>query len=378
MKLLAIASLALAASYVAAECNNMCSGHGTCGANDACSCYRNWRGNDCSERTCQFGVAFVDTAQGDLNHNGKIDLPSVGVTTQWAPQATFEERFNFPSNHEAHAYMECSNKGLCDRSSGECVCFDGYEGSACQRTVCPNSCNGHGVCRNMVDKTRALSSTAAHDYQLWDGLKNQACVCDPGYSGVDCSERLCPKGADPLLDEIEVSANTWQAVQNEVQGVDIGTTSAAVIDGSSTYALKYTDVFGEVWKTGSIVAKAATGAGGAAAVKAALEAIPNSVIESVTVTEAATAVGTGVEGVLYQVTFTHNPGNLNALEVVDKNWANAASAVTEITAGTTVATECSGRGLCDYETGVCKCFRGYRLDDCSSQHALAFGSSGGL
>jgi hypothetical protein len=228
----------------------------------------------------------------------------------------------------------------------------------------------------MVDKTRALSSTAAHDYQLWDGLKNQACVCDPGYSGVDCSERLCPKGADPLLDEIEVSANTWQAVQNEVQGVDIGTTSAAAIGASSTYALKYTDVFGEVWKTGSIVAKAATGAGGAAAVKAALEAIPNSVIESVTVTEAATVVGNGVEGVLYQVTFTHNPGNLNALEVVDTNWANAASAVTEITAGTTVATECSGRGLCDYETGVCKCFRGYRLDDCSSQHALAFGSGG--
>jgi hypothetical protein len=185
---------------------------------------------------------------------------------------------------------------------------------------------------------------------------------------------LCPKGADPLRDEYENPANTWNAVQNEVQGVDIGSTSA-VISASSTYALKYTDVFGEVWKTGAISAKAAAAAGGAAAVKAALEAIPNSVIESVTVTETTTVVGTA-EGVLYQVTFTHNPGNLNALEVVDKNWANAASAVTEITPGTTVATECSGRGLCDYETGVCKCFRGYRLDDCSSQHALAFGSGG--
>lgn len=227
----------------------------------------------------------------------------------------------------------------------------------------------------MVDKTRALSSTAAYDYQLWDGLKNQACVCDPGYSGVDCSERLCPKGADPLLDEIYASS-TWNAVENEVQGVDIGSSStgqiAAVVAGS-TYALKYTDVFGEVWKTGAISAKDDVSNGGAAAVKAALEAIPNSVIESVTVTEATTASS---EGVLYQVTFTHNPGNLNALEVVDANWTGAVSAVTEITAGTTVATECSGRGLCDYETGVCKCFRGYRLDDCSSQHALAFGSSG--
>ena len=32
----------------------------------------------------------------------------------------------------AHAPMECSNKGLCDRKTGECECFDGYEGSACQ------------------------------------------------------------------------------------------------------------------------------------------------------------------------------------------------------------------------------------------------------
>jgi len=369
MKLLAIASLALAASYVAAECNNMCSGHGTCGANDACTCYRNWRGNDCSERTCQFGIAFVDTAQGDLDHDGAIDVKATSVRTQWAPSGTFEEYFNFGTVEEAHAYMECSNKGLCDRSSGECVCFDGYEGSACQRTVCPNSCNGHGVCRNMNDRTRAIDSS---DYPLWDSLKNQACVCDPGYSGIDCSERLCPKGADPLIDEIGATA-----VTNEIQTIKIATTAGntGAIVAASTYALKYTDVFGEVWKTAAISAKAAAGNGGAAAVKAALEAIPNSVIESVTVTEADTSDATD-EGMDIAITFTHNPGNLNALEIVDVNWSTPLATVTETTAGTTVAAECSGRGLCDYETGICKCFRGYRLDDCSSQHALAFGSGG--
>jgi hypothetical protein len=177
-----------------------------------------------------------------------------------------------------------------------------------------------------------------------------------------------------LIDEWN-NAGTWTAVTNEVQGVDIGATVASSIGASSTYALKYTDVFGEVWKTGAISAKAAAASGGAAALKAGLEAIPNSVIESVTVTETTTVSGTA-EGVLYQVTFTHNPGNLNALEIVDANWDNLGNAVTEITAGTTTASECSGRGLCDYETGVCKCFRGYRLDDCSSQHALAFGSGG--
>jgi hypothetical protein len=221
----------------------------------------------------------------------------------------------------------------------------------------------------MNDRTRAIDGS---DYPLWDSLKNQACVCDPGYSGIDCSERLCPKGADPLIDEIGATA-----VTNEIQTVTVATNSGVtgVIVAGSTYALKYTDVFGEVWKTGAISAKAGTGSGGAEAVKAALEAIPNSVIESVTVTEVDTTDSTD-EGMDIAITFTHNPGNLNALEIVDVNWTTPETDVAETTAGTTVAAECSGRGLCDYETGICKCFRGYRLDDCSSQHALAFGSGG--
>jgi len=39
--------------------------------------------------------------------------------------------------------------------------------------------------------------------------------------------------------------------------------------------------------------------------------------------------------------------------------------------GTTEAKTCSGRGLCNGESGVCECFAGYTLDDCSAQNALA-------
>jgi hypothetical protein len=35
---------------------------------------------------------------------------------------------------EAHFYTECSGKGDCDRSTGECKCYVGYTGSACQRS----------------------------------------------------------------------------------------------------------------------------------------------------------------------------------------------------------------------------------------------------
>ena len=33
--------------------------------------------------------------------------------------------------------------------------------------------------------------------------------------------------------------------------------------------------------------------------------------------------------------------------------------------------ECSNRGLCDTEKGVCKCFNGYTGNDCSIQNVLA-------
>ena len=53
-----------------ADCPNACSGHGSCGKWDMCSCYRGFQGSDCSLKTCQFGFAFITTPQGDLNSDG--------------------------------------------------------------------------------------------------------------------------------------------------------------------------------------------------------------------------------------------------------------------------------------------------------------------
>jgi len=63
------------------------------------------------------------------------------------------------ADDEGHFYMECSNRGLCDRKSGNCACFDGYSGANCGRASCPNSCSGHGVCRS-VSQLGAISPVA--------------------------------------------------------------------------------------------------------------------------------------------------------------------------------------------------------------------------
>lgn len=61
--------------------------------------------------------------------------------------------------------MECSNKGLCDRSTATCTCFVGYEGTSCQRAICPNDCSGHGVCR--TNRELAMGDYG-NVYELWD------------------------------------------------------------------------------------------------------------------------------------------------------------------------------------------------------------------
>jgi len=276
--------------YVNAFCPNACSGHGYCGKQDTCSCYRDYRSADCSQRVCAYGFAFITTPQGDLNmdgdradntwkrlsqpisefklnsdtitlagflkaptaiigetnehrgelaagdfikvgsqimevtecqdstqtiastgllntgtniayacnkiiigwgvgdyeygsnderlwfHNRRKDTVEFGgranedwsgypiykfLKTQTRPLGTWEmwpgdffgSGYHDGAEDEGHFYMECSNRGLCNRETGECDCFPGFTGVGCQREACPNDCSGHGQCLT-VDELR--------------------------------------------------------------------------------------------------------------------------------------------------------------------------------------------------------------------------------
>lgn len=149
-------------------CENSCSGHGLCEYNKNCACYSGidgeaeWTGPDCSLRTCPKDYAWVGSVVG---------------------------------SNDLHPWVECSNKGTCDRKSGTCECFTGYEGIACQRSICPNNCNEHGTCW----PEKHLATANARVYSTpWDRMKHVGCVCDAGYRGPACDLQECPSNADPL------------------------------------------------------------------------------------------------------------------------------------------------------------------------------------
>jgi hypothetical protein len=98
-------ALLLAAWWLAvveSTCPNLCSGHGSCGAGDVCTCYTTYNAStDCSMRHCPYGLVWADKA--------------IKANT-------------------AHSWSECSSHGTCDRAAGECVCDLGWTGSGCARS----------------------------------------------------------------------------------------------------------------------------------------------------------------------------------------------------------------------------------------------------
>ena len=123
----------------------------------------------------------------------------------------------------ARSYLECSNRGACDRKTGECQCDDGYTGAGCRRTTCPNDCGGHGTCETIAelagDASKAVGGQAYNEYNAWDEDKVRGCKCDRGYEGVDCSERMCPKGDDPLTMEVDIFQVRRERREGEREGV---------------------------------------------------------------------------------------------------------------------------------------------------------------
>ncbi|KAG1709092.1 hypothetical protein DVH05_022724 [Phytophthora capsici] len=333
--------LVLTAVQVAeAACANSCSGHGQCGSSNQCICDSNWAlAPDCSLRKCPTGVAWTDKAK---------------------------------TANVAHALAECSNRGVCDYSKGECACFNGYTGAACQRLKCPSDCSGHGLCYSSATLSLqygpdSLPSVAGDGigpvYSNWEKDSVSSCLCDMGYTGPDCSQLMCAKNDDPLT-----LGQGYRTIRIQV-GAD-SSTSLPLAGSVRIHFLGDVAVFDAV-----AVADTAHEQACAKAFQAMRTVLTASC--SIASVDPVTAAAT------YTVSFkewTHLGGENNLLyhsgnpaltsftcdltQVTSLN--SPTCAISDVTATNVIEhIYCSNRGLCDFSTGQCICYADFKGMDCN-------------
>ena len=182
-----------------ALCPNACSGHGSCSADNRCVCFSGWMATDCNQRSCPSSHIYASPpasspaaatassaadaaadAEADADaaylavdavhtHRGTWDaweddigdgLGSGGGAGGWSQDSASMDMPSSPPSVSDAAdaygdaygdedddavdeddggirYLECGNRGVCDRKAGLCECFDGYSGAACDRQACP-------------------------------------------------------------------------------------------------------------------------------------------------------------------------------------------------------------------------------------------------
>ena len=178
-----------------ASCPLVCSGHGLCQEFGKCSCFVGYTGIACSRRSCP-------------------------ATPSWSADTSGTSSSHVPVT--AHTPSECSGQGRCDYNTGLCKCHVGFEGSACERLKCHKDCSGRGKCRLISELPRVK-----YRNDDWAAKRISRCVCDSGYSGSDCSERICPFGDDPeTIGEEGTKMQVWR--------LDIDFSLAPPVDEYST------------------------------------------------------------------------------------------------------------------------------------------------
>ena len=145
----------------------------------------------------------------------------------------------------------------------------------------------------------------------WDSGKVRMCVCEPGYTDIDCSRRMCPKGNDVMDERLDLTTalnyqtQTVTLIGAGALGDGVSTVSGcgAASDDAATdacfgdlvgksFALTFTSKLNQSYTTKPIIVAGITAntdvagaeAATATAVQSALHELPNYVVDDCSVT----------------------------------------------------------------------------------------------
>ena len=198
-------------------------------------------------------------------------------------------------------------------------------------------------------------------YANWDKDSTTMCVCDTGFTGADCSLRICPKGDDPLT--------------------PVGQYRSVVISTGATSGL-LAGYFNFKFLGESIRFPANSSAWQAEKCVTDLQSLAN--VEKVSCVR--DAANPDTLGANYTITFVSYPvlpyennifshsgsASLNQMscdvsEMTNTGAVNPHCSIFDVAnSGIYEYAMCSNRGLCDVSTGLCSCYGGFTGINCAT------------
>ena len=243
--------------------------------------------------------------------------------------------------------------------------------------TCLQDCHGNGNCLSMAtlaehnlvngDPTPKTYGSDPNNALTWDSDQIFGCVCSEGYEAYNCLANSCPKGDDPYT----------QHQDNEIHQLSCTDSNDA---GSFDLGFR-----------GEAVTLTATNT--AAELETSLNGL--STLERVSVYYADPNIYVGAPGLdadalqicraseaLINIEFMSPTGNVPEITVTNSVDIDGALTITTIQDGTKEYIDCSGRGMCDHESGLCECFTGFASSDgqgnigsrrdCGAKNAYAY------
>ena len=178
------------------------------------------------------------------------------------------------------------------------------------------------------------------------------CMCSDGFEGPTCKHRSCPKGDDPNTRHQSNEVQVLSCVDSDNWGeFEVGFGGESILISSTSTAADVENALGSL----SSIEWVRVAYSDPDIYVGAPDLEPDAL-------QVCRATGGSVD-----VEFLVPTGNVPELTISNSVGIDGALMVTTLHDGTKEYAECSNRGLCDHETGLCECFTGFGSSDGQGQ-----------